>query len=202
MFSFFKSFFFITLLKNTQSDIIIDKAQKQKVLACLGVARARVQQDYEFILSLFEIYKLEKANPITAKKIIMNYGLVYCYDNINEEQTTSLMRLITTHHQIDSLSNENKYLLSLELVKRHKIPDDFKKKMSFINQILEEIKQDAYKEKAQLHSEKENELVNTNNQYSLISMFHLDGYYLMFIIMILLFLILKLLPKKNKEHKK
>ena len=190
---------FLILLIKEHCNIITDTFQKQRVLACLGLARARVQQDYDFIASLFVEYKLEKENLITAKKIIMNYGLVFCYDNIEEEQVSSLMRLITTHHQINSLSNENKYLLGLELVKRHTIPENFKKKMTMINKILEDIRNDAEKEKESKHLNEDNKEMKKETD-SIIKILHFDRYLLIFILLILLFFIIRLFKKGKKEH--
>ena len=191
----------LILIIQYQCNIISDTFQKKRLLACLGLARARVQQDYDFIASLFVEYKLEKENPITAKKIIMNYGLVFCYDNIEEEQISSLMRLITTHHQINSLTNENKYLLGLELVKKHTIPENFKNKMSIINKLLENIRNDAEKEKENSNAQLNEYNSEMNKEKdSMLGMLHFDGYLVIFILLLLLFFIIRLFKNRNKVH--
>lgn len=145
---------FLILIQFISKAFTFTKTEKIKVEACLILYRQRRLQDPQTLLSLFQSFS--KLFKDYDQKISM-YTLTKCYFNINETQSNNIIHTYSHHQQINSLTEENQQLLSLNEIGKDNYEDINTKMNSFIiifNEVYEHSKRINSYNNSSLFSEK------------------------------------------------
>ena len=116
------------------------KKQKQKVHGCLLLFKERKIQNPQ----IFE-YLLEKLSPVMedAEQKISMYAITTCYSRISDEQADAIVNDFTNKRIVNSLTEENVNLLSLENLGQEEyenFSDTMEEFMLVFNEVFNEMK--------------------------------------------------------------
>lgn len=116
------------------------KKQKQKVHGCLLLFKERKIQNPQ----IFE-YLLEKLSPVmeNAEQKISMYAITTCYSRISDEQADAIVNDFTNKRIVNSLTEENVNLLSLENLGQEEydnFSDTMEEFMLVFNEVFNEMK--------------------------------------------------------------